>query len=68
MHNTYVRGADRMMNGKEFCVTINYSLSFFEVQADQETLWTLFNDVDRNKDGWISYQEYFEFLRNYFGS
>lgn len=34
MHNTYVRGAERMMNGKEFCVTINYALSFFELQAD----------------------------------
>lgn len=68
MHNTYARGAERMMDGREFAVTINYALSFFELQADEETLWTLFSDVDRNRDGWISYQEYFEFLRNYFGS
>lgn len=28
----------------------------------------LFSEVDGNRDGWISYQEYFEFLRYYFGS
>lgn len=28
----------------------------------------LFNDVDLDKDGWITYAEYFEFLYLYFGS
>jgi Ca2+-binding EF-hand superfamily protein len=56
------------MSLSEFITTLNYALSFISIVPTEEQLTWLFNDIDRNRDGVISYQEYFEFLRYYFGS
>ena len=32
------------------------------------TLKTIFNDIDEDKDDYISYSDYFTFLKEYFGS
>ena len=39
-----------------------------DIEAYEGELETLFEEVDLNRDGWITYQEYFEFLIHYFGS
>lgn len=66
--NSYKLGAQRVMSLSEFITTLNYALSFISIVPTEEQLTWLFNDIDRNRDGVISYQEYFEFLRYYFGS
>lgn len=66
--SSYKRGAERVMDLQEFIVTMNYALSFISITPTEGELTSVFNDIDRNHDGLISYQEYFEFLRYYFGS
>jgi Ca2+-binding EF-hand superfamily protein len=68
MKNVYKRGRDRVMDEGEFVKTMQDAIGFYEVQAEERVLSRLFSEVDGNRDGWISYQEYFEFLRYYFGS
>ena len=57
-----------MMNQEEFVRTLDYALSFIDIETYEGEAETLFREVDLNKDGWISYQEYFEFLIHYFGT
>jgi len=66
--NSYKQGAQRVMDLPEFIVTMNYALSFINITPTESELTTVFKDIDRNQDGLITYQEYFEFLRYYFGS
>lgn len=54
--DTYERGAQRMMNCKEFIKTVEYALSFIEIEPLPGELEALFRDIDQNKDGWITYQ------------
>lgn len=56
------------MNLAEFIFTLNDALGFLEATATKAELELLFSEVDLDKDGWISYIEYFEFLYLYFGS
>lgn len=56
------------MNLEEFIYTLNYALSFIEIQGAPQELAVLFAEIDRDHDGWITYREYFEFLKYYFGS
>ena len=66
--NSYKQGAQRVMDLPEFIVTMNYALSFMNITPTESEPTTVFKDIDRNQDGLITYQEYFEFLRYYFGS
>jgi Ca2+-binding EF-hand superfamily protein len=66
--HTYERGAERIMKESEFVKTLTYALSFIHFKATDDELKHLFHEVDLDHDGWISYKEYFEFLRAYFGS
>jgi Ca2+-binding EF-hand superfamily protein len=56
------------MDLPEFSTTLSYALSFISITPSEEEITSAFRDIDRNQDGLISYQEYFEFLRYYFGS
>jgi Ca2+-binding EF-hand superfamily protein len=56
------------MDLPEFITTLIYALSFINIVPTEAELTSAFRDIDRNQDGLISYQEYFEFLRYYFGS
>lgn len=56
------------MNLEEFINTLEYSLSPIEVSGSQEIYELLFSEVDLDKDGYISYEDYFIFLREYFGT
>jgi hypothetical protein len=56
------------MNLKEFAETIKYALSFIEFAPQDKDIQMVFEIVDADKDGFISYEEYFRFLKEYFGS
>lgn len=64
----YSQGNRRIMNLEEFIHTLEYSLSPIEVSGSQEIYELLFSEVDLDKDGFISYEDYFVFLREYFGT
>lgn len=66
--NKFERGDERVMNLKEFIMTLEDCLKYIEVKPINNELEVLFRDIDQDNDGWISYKTYFEFLRTYFGS
>ena len=57
-----------MLNLPEFTQTIKYALSFVEFAPQDSDLRIVFEIVDADKDGFISYEDYFRFLKEYFGS
>lgn len=56
------------MNCQEFCQTLDYSLKGIGCPAPFSMYEHLFREIDLDRDGWISYSDYFLFLREYFGS
>lgn len=56
------------MNLEEFNKTLLYCLSFIKLNPDLSELRQIFEDIDINKKGSITYSEYFTFLKEYFGS
>ncbi len=64
----YSRGAERIMNLAEFKATLVEALAYIQVEATDDELNHLFSEIDFNKNGWITYEVYFEFLRHYFGT
>lgn len=64
----YSNGSKRIMNLPEFIKTMEYSLNTIGIQGPEEIYNLLFSEVDLDKDGFISYEEYFVFLKEYFGS
>jgi hypothetical protein len=56
------------MNEEEFGFTLNYCLEFLQLSASKEIIRQLFEEIDLDHDGWISYEVYFFFLKYYFGS
>lgn len=47
---------------------MEYSLNTVGIQGPDDVYELLFNEVDLDKDGFISYEDYFIFLKEYFGS
>lgn len=66
--NTYSRGKERVMAREEFVKTLDYCLSFITIKPIRSVLETAFNEVDADRDGFITYADYFGFLKEYFGS
>jgi len=56
------------MSKVEFGKTLNIALEYVQLEAPQDVIDVLFSEIDLDKDGWISYEVYFLFLRYYFGS
>ena len=56
------------MNLDEFEVTLNESLKYIASQGNRGEYEHLFNEIDLDHDGWIKYEDFFVFLREYFGS
>jgi Ca2+-binding EF-hand superfamily protein len=52
----------------EFTRVLEDCLAYVETVPTVEELTILFQEIDLDKDGWISYKTYFEFLTLYFGS
>lgn len=65
---SFERGDQRLLSLKEFGSVMEYGLSFVEVVPMKEEIEQLFGEIDLDRDGWISYKQYFEFLISYFGS
>ena len=64
----YSEGSKRRMNCSEFGATLNDVLGYIGLSAPAELINEWFSVIDVKKEGWISYEVYFMFLRNYFGS
>lgn len=56
------------MSKDEFVKTLDYCLSFITIKPSHNVLITAFNEVDLDQDGFITYADYFSFLKEYFGS
>lgn len=64
----FSQGSRRVMNLPEFIKTMEFSLNPLGIEGPQEIYELLFQEVDLDRDGFISYEDYFVFLREYFGS
>jgi len=42
---------------------MNNAYSFLGIKVNTETATQIFNDADKDKDGFITYKEYFEFMK-----
>jgi Ca2+-binding EF-hand superfamily protein len=56
-----------MMSKDEFIQTIKIGLSVIDFKFNVSYLQDKFSLIDVNQDGYISYEEYFQFLKDYFG-
>jgi hypothetical protein len=56
------------MSLPEFIQTMEYSLNTIGVQGTEDIYEHLFGEVDLDQDGYISYEDYFIFLKEYFGT
>lgn len=56
------------MNRSEFGATLDDVLGYIGLKAPAELIDEWFSVIDVAKEGWVSYEVYFMFLRNYFGS
>lgn len=63
----YSQGAKRIMNKQEFWDTINEALAYVDLTATEDLIDSWLSVIDLDKDGWISYEVYFQFLKFYFG-
>ncbi len=64
----YSNGARRIMNAEQFANTLSYCLGFINIQGTARVYEKLFSEIDLDYDGFISYEDYFIFLKQYFGS
>jgi Ca2+-binding EF-hand superfamily protein len=53
------------MNLKEFTILMNHAYSFLGITVDPIGATHIFNDADQDRDGKISYEEYFSFVQKH---
>ena len=68
LRDVYRQGSRRVMDVQEFIVTLIDALKYLRATASESELRQLFSEIDTDRDGLITYKEYFEFLKLYFGS
>lgn len=68
LRDVYRQGSRRVMDVQEFIVTLIDALKYLRATASESELRQLFTEIDTDRDGLITYKEYFEFLKLYFGS
>lgn len=59
------RGSDRLISLEEFITLINRAYKFLGVTVDAATATAVFREADANRDGYITYPEYFAFIESY---
>jgi Ca2+-binding EF-hand superfamily protein len=64
----YAEGKKRIMSQEEFVKTLQYCFEFINFSCQTEQLTQIFCDIDSKQQGFISYTDYFYFLKEYFGS
>lgn len=62
----FSRSRELLMNRDEFIMSFQGALDYIEFLAPTAELKHLFREIDADRDGWISYKEYFEFLKHFF--
>ena len=65
MQGNMSMGPQRKMNFQEFTILMNQAYAFLGVKVDDEGCKAIFNDADTDKDGVISYEEYFSFVHKH---
>lgn len=55
-------GADRKITKEEFFILVNKAYEFLKVKMDLGLAESVFNEADKDKDGLITYVEYFQFI------
>lgn len=53
------------MNLQEFIILMKNAYKFLGVNVDADAATSIFNMTDQDKDGWITYQEYFSFMHTH---
>lgn len=51
------------MNLQEFKILLKNAYEFLSIKIDPEAAEAIFNNTDSDKDGWITYKEYFSFIQ-----
>lgn len=59
------KGSERLMNPEEFETLCKNAWKFLKVSVQSSTARAIFNDADKNKDGLITYVEYFQFIQKH---
>jgi Ca2+-binding EF-hand superfamily protein len=59
------KGADRKMTVQEFEILCNNAWKFLKVSIPSGTAKEIFNDADKDRDGLITYVEYFQFIEKH---
>lgn len=62
----FSKGEERKMNQEEFSIALADVLEIVHFSIHQQDLVELFAEIDRDNDSWITYAEFFEFLRIFF--
>lgn len=63
----FSRGREFIMNEKEFVGALNQAFGVIRFNGNESDMRQLFRDINTDRSGWISYQQYFEALKDYFG-
>jgi Ca2+-binding EF-hand superfamily protein len=66
--NQTVEWKTRRISREEFILLITEGCFFIRLIPQRADLVIIFNMIDENKDGYISFQEYFNFIRKYLGN
>lgn len=59
------KGSERKMSASEFDTLCNNAWKFLQVKVPQEVTRQIFNDADKDRDGLITYVEYFQFIEKH---
>jgi len=60
-----LRGSERLINLDEFVKLLNRAYKFLGVAVDTATATAIFREADKDRDGYITYTEYFNFIDLY---
>jgi hypothetical protein len=63
-----VRWEQRVLNQDEYLLAMKESFAFLGSVFNDQDLRQIFQGLDKDRSGFISYSKYFEFIRDYMGS
>ena len=64
--NLFSQGEARRMNESEFLIAFGSALQIIKFHISEKDLRELFYEIDLDHDGWVTYSQFFEFLRYFF--
>ena len=63
--NLIVNGNQRKILSDEFFTLLNNAYAFLDVSCSKDLATQIFNDADKDRDGLITYVEYFQVIDKY---